>query len=77
MLNGMVTMDPAQEAAAKQNAAADSGIAKQVTDISKAVSTLEASAIPAELPKEPGQYVLNVEKGKEENLVYSWVQLKQ
>lgn len=77
MLNGMVTMDPAQEAAAKQNAAADSGIAKQVTDMSKTVSALEASAIPAELPKEVGQYVLNVEKGKADNLVYSWVQLKQ
>lgn len=77
MLNGMVTMDPAQEAAAKKNAAADSGVAKQVTDMAKAVSTLEASAIPAELPKETGQYVLNVEKGKADNLVYSWVQLKQ
>ena len=76
MLNGMVTMDPAQEAAAKQNAAADSGVAKQVTDMSKTVSALEASAIPAELPKDEGMYVLRV-TGKGDEFIYSWEKMKE
>lgn len=76
MLNGMVTMDPAQEAAAKQNAAADSGVAKQVSDMSKTVSALEASAIPAELPKDEGLYALRV-TGKGDDFVYVWERMKE
>lgn len=69
MLNGMVVIDPAQEAAAKKNAADD---AKNASTISR----LEQSIIPADLPKEPGIYALRVtDKGKD--LVYSWDALKE
>lgn len=69
MINGMVTIDPAQEAAAKKNAADDSAVTQQVADLVK-------TAIPADLPTEAGSYVLLVE-GKKDELTYSWVQLKQ
>ena len=69
MLNGMVVMDPAQEAAAKKNAADD---AKNASTISR----LEQSAIPAELPKDEGLYALRV-TGKGAEFVYVWERMKE
>ena len=65
----MVVMDPAQEAAAKKNAADD---AKNANTI----SNLEKSVIPADLPKEEGLYALRV-TGKGDEFIYVWEKMKE